>query len=98
MKDEKYPKDFQDFFEVCKDEAACCKYLFEMRWPEGFVCHEYCMTTKCLFTTRNTIRCSVCDHQTSLTYGTLFQDTKKPLLLWFHIIMVGCSVKNSSKR
>ena len=44
------------------------------------------MTTKCWFTSRNTIRCSNCEHQTSLTVGTIFQDTRKPLLLWFHII------------
>jgi len=86
MKAEKYPKDFQDFLEVFKDEAACCNYLFEMRWSEGFVCPKCGMTTKCWFTARNTIRCSDCEHQTSLTAGTIFQDTKKPLLLWFHII------------
>ena len=86
MKAEKYPKDFQDFLEVFQDEAACCNYLFEMRWSEGFVCLKCGMTTKCWFTARNTIRCSHCGHQTSLTAGTIFQDTKKPLLLWFHII------------
>jgi transposase-like protein len=86
MKAEKYPKDFQDFLEMFKDETACCNYLFEMRWPEGFVCPKCGMTTKCWFTARHTIRCSQCEHQTSLTAGSIFQDTKKPLLLWFHII------------
>ena len=57
-----------------------------MRWPDGFVCPKCNMTTKCWFTSRNTIRCSNCEHQTSLTVGTIFQDTRKPLLLWFHII------------
>jgi hypothetical protein len=28
-------------------------------------------------------RCTECDLETSLTAGTLFQDTRKPLRLWF---------------
>jgi transposase-like protein len=86
MKEEKYPKDFQEFLAVFNNEEACSSYLFEMRWPDGFVCPKCNLATKCWFTARNTIRCSHCGHQTSLTAGTIFQDTRKPLLLWFHII------------
>ena len=32
------------------------------------------------------IHCSLCGHQSSLTAGTLFHGTRKPLLLWFHIM------------
>jgi transposase-like protein len=32
------------------------------------------------------IHCSSCENQTSITGGTIFQGTRKPLLLWFHII------------
>jgi len=88
MKEEKYPKDFQEFLELFKDEEACRRYLFDMRWSDGFICPkcDFHITTKCWFTARNTIHCTNCGHQTSLTAGTIFQDTKKPLLLWFHII------------
>jgi transposase-like protein len=86
MKVEKYPKDFQEFLEMFKDEEACRRYLFEVRWSDGFVCPRCNMSTKCWFTARNTIQCVNCEHQTSLIAGTIFQDTKKPLLLWFHII------------
>ena len=86
MKVEKYPKDFQAFLEMFKDEDACRRYLFEMRWPDGFVCPKCKMSTGHWLTARNTIHCSDCDHQTSFIAGTIFQDTKKPLLLWFHII------------
>jgi transposase-like protein len=86
MKEEKYPKDFQEFLEEFKDEEACGNYLFNMRWPDGFVCPKCSMSTKCWFTARNTIRCSNCGHQASLTAGTIFQDTRKSLILWFHII------------
>ena len=83
---ENYPKDFQDFLEIFKDEESCRKYLFELRWPNGFVCPKSETSAKCWLTTRNTITCANCEHQASLIAGTIFQDTKKPLLLWFHII------------
>ena len=86
MKKENYPKDFQEFLEVFKDEDACRKYLFEIRWPDGFVCPKCNTMARYWLTARNTIHCSNCGHQVSLTVGTIFQDTKKPLLLWFHII------------
>ena len=37
MKEEKYPKDFQEFLAEFKDEESCRRYLFEMRWTDGFV-------------------------------------------------------------
>ena len=37
-------------------------------------------------TGRELIHCSACGTQTSITAGTIFQGTRKPLLLWFHII------------
>jgi hypothetical protein len=32
------------------------------------------------------IHCGACGHQASLTAGTIFHGTRKPLLLWFHIM------------
>ena len=86
MKEEKYPKDFQEFLAAFKDEEACRQYLFEMRWSDGFVCPKCKTMSKYWLTARNTINCSNCGHQSSLTAGTIFQDTRKPLLLWFHIM------------
>lgn len=86
MKEENYPKNFQEFLEVFKDEESCRSYLFEMRWPNGFICPKCDTPAKYWLTTRNMIHCGKCGHQTSLTAGTIFQGTRKPLLLWFHII------------
>ena len=35
---------------------------------------------------RNLYRCTQCDLQTSITAGTIFQDTRKPLQIWFQAI------------
>jgi hypothetical protein len=38
IKIEKYPKDFQEFLAQFKSEDDCWDYIFEMRWPDGFIC------------------------------------------------------------
>ena len=81
---EKYPKDFQEFLAQFKDEDSCRNYLFELRWPDGFACPKCTNTTKHWVTAQNLIHCGVCGHQASLTAGTIFHGTRKPLLLWFH--------------
>ena len=82
---EAYPKNFQEFLEQFKTEDDCWGYLFEMRWPNGYSCPK-CQSGKYWVTERKLIHCSICNYQASITSGTIFQGTRKPLLLWFHII------------
>lgn len=41
---------------------------------------------KSILTAKRKIHCSKCQKEFSITSGTIFQDSKKPLLLWFHIM------------
>lgn len=82
---EHYPKDFQEFLNQFKGEEDCWNYIFELRWPNGFTCPR-CNGNKYWLTEKKLIHCSSCENQTSITGGTIFQGTRKPLLLWFHII------------
>ena len=84
--DEQYPKDFQEFLEKFKNEQDCWKYIYEIRWPNGFVCPKCNVGNKFWITEKNLIHCSSCGHQASVTGGTIFHGTRKPLLLWFHIM------------
>jgi transposase-like protein len=84
--EEKYPKDFQEFLVQFNDEESCRQYLFEIRWTDGFICPKCKDNTKYWLTAENLIHCGICGHQASLTAGTIFHGTRKPLLLWFHII------------
>jgi transposase-like protein len=79
---EEYPRTVQEFEEKFASEQACIDYLFRMRWPEGFRCPR-CGYEKFWAMNRGLYRCTVCDLQTSITAGTIFQDTRKPLKLWF---------------
>lgn len=83
--EEKYPKDFQEFLAQFPDENACWHYLIDIRWPEGYVCSQ-CQSRKYWLTAKHKIHCSDCGKEYSITSGTIFQESKKPLLLWFHIM------------
>ena len=66
-------------------EQACWDYLLKLRWPEGFVCPR-CSGRTAWTTSRRLLRCASCHHQASVTAGMIFQDTRKPLTLWFRAI------------
>lgn len=82
---EDYPKTLLEFAERFATEEACLEYLFKMRWREDFRCPR-CRHQEAWFTRRGLYRCVRCDLQTSVTAGTVFQDTKLPLRLWFWAI------------
>jgi transposase-like protein len=42
------------------------------------------------------LECGDCGHQTSVTAGTIFQDTRKPLVLWFRTMWSVTSQKNGA--
>ena len=80
-----YPRTFEEFLEWFSSEEDCAKYLEWIRWPEGFVCPE-CGGTKAWHTNRGLWHCQGCQRQISVTAGTVFEDSRKPLRLWFHVM------------
>lgn len=80
-----YPTTVLEFRDQFADEAACRQYLAKLRWPEGFVC-PCCQHRVAWLTARGLYHCQHCDHQTSVTAGTLFADTNLPVRLWFEAI------------
>lgn len=84
-KEEKYPKDFQEFLSDFPDEKSCWQYIIDMRWPEGYVCSG-CQSERYWLTGKHKIHCSECGKEYSITSGTIFQESKKSILLWFHIM------------
>ena len=82
---EEYPKTLIEFERWFETEEACLEYLFKLRWPEGFVCPR-CGHQEAWPTCKGLYRCKQCDLKTSVKAGTVFQDTKKPLRLWFRAI------------
>ncbi|MBS3970542.1 MAG: transposase, partial [Clostridia bacterium] len=57
-------------------------YLYELRFSDGFVCPK-CNHDKHWKIGELLFECAKCGHQTSVIAGTIFQDTRKPLMDWF---------------
>lgn len=81
-----FPATLQEFQREFPDDAACARFLERLRWPDGFVC------SKCgeagepyRFPKRRTVvlRCRACQANTSLTSGTVMQQSHMPLSVWF---------------
>src|SRR6266702_8695171 len=66
------------------DETSCAAFLFERRWPEGFVCPACGGGLPALLKSRaHTYECFGCGRQTSITAGTVMHRSKLPLTVWF---------------
>lgn len=77
-----YPKNLVELMDIFPDEEACLEYLRVLRWPDGYQCIR-CACKKTLKIGRGLYRCQSCKYEGSVISGTLFQDTHKPLRLWF---------------
>ena len=90
---EDYPRDLVEFEARFATEEACRDYLLRLRWPQGFRCpscgHERAWPVRKIW-----LQCARCGRQTSATAGTIFQDTRKPLGLWFRAMWHVTAQKN----
>ena len=89
---EDYPKTLEEFEDRFSTEAACRDYLMALRWPNGFGCPR-CGHRQAWRVRRFLWECAGCGHQTTVTAGTIFQDTRKPLRTWFRAIWYVTSQK-----
>ena len=77
---------FKEFRQRFQAEEACEAFLFEQRWPEGFVCPK-CGEKGCYrLHGRREYICKQCRRQSSVTAGTVLHHTHLPLTVWFWAI------------
>lgn len=74
-----------DFEKRFSTEEACHEYLAKLRWPNGFCCPR-CNHDKAWRMERGVYWRHRCNYQVSVTAGTFFQGSRKPLMLWFRAI------------
>lgn len=72
----------QEFLERFGTEEKCREYLFQMRWPQGFVCPK-CGCTHAYTMSNGRYQCTNCRYQASVTAGTIMHRTHAPLTKWF---------------
>jgi transposase-like protein len=92
---EDYPRTLAELEARFGTESACREYLQALRFPEGYRCPR-CQGRIAWTTKRNLLVCAACQYQLSLTAGTIFQDTRKPLTMWFRAIWWVTAQKNGA--
>jgi transposase-like protein len=90
---EDYPRTLTELEERFVSDEACRVYLFALRWPGGWICPR-CGGRRSLPIRRGLWRCYGCRHETSVTAGTIFQDSHISLRIWFRAIWHVTSQKN----
>jgi hypothetical protein len=72
-----------EFLEKYASEEKCFQALYQPRWPDGYGCSAYNITTGCQLKVRSLYQRRKCHHQISLTAERIFLGTKLPLKKWF---------------
>lgn len=60
-------------------------YLLRLRWPDGYRCPR-CHHDENWQIGEKKYKCRKCGYQTTVTAGTIFQDSHLPLTIWFRAI------------
>ena len=75
------------------DDAACLDYLDWLRWPDGFRC-THCGSEKGWRLPAGGWSCGGCRKRVRVLAGTVFQDTRTPLTVWFEAAWLMAVTKN----
>ena len=78
-----------DYFDT---ESKCKQTLAESRWGEDIVCPK-CGKHHCKLSKTGRYHCTECNHNFSVTVGTMFENTKISLRKWFFAIYMITSNK-----
>ena len=78
-----YPRNRQEFDRWFSDEASCRDYVLRIRWPEGYRCLRCRSKSPPWITSRGYLHCRDCGSEISITSGTVFERSPKPLRVWF---------------
>ena len=92
---EDYPRTLAELEARFSSDEECRRYLVNLRWPDGFRCPR-CNGIKAWPIRQLLYQCSACGHQTSVIAGTIFEGTRKPLVVWFRAIWWVVSQKNGA--
>lgn len=91
---EDYPRTLRELEARFSTQESCLAYLATLRWPDGFSCPR-CGGAK-YWKARAAFECAACGHQASVIAGTIFQDTRLPLPVWFRAVWWVTTQKNGA--
>jgi transposase-like protein len=75
----------EQFHNRFDSELSCARHLYQMKWPDGFVCPRCAWRYASTIETRRLplFQCGRCRHQTSLLTGTVMEGSRTTLLRWY---------------
>lgn len=77
-----YPGSYAELQAWFLHDDACMDYLDWLRWPDGVKCPD-CGRSPARPAAGRVWRCGGCRKRVSRTAGTIFQDSRTPLSVWF---------------
>jgi len=79
----KYPMNQMEFEAMFRTEQDCIDYIASIRWAQGFICPT-CGSIRYWQKNKGRFECRDCKTESTVTNGTIFHKSTKPLLIWFH--------------
>lgn len=89
-----FPRTLPEFQDRFGDDEECLAYVRRQKWPAGFHCPRCGHDESWTISARDVDECARCGHQTSVTAGTMFHGSRKPLSVWFRAIFEFVSRKH----
>ena len=87
------PKHQIGFEKMFNTEEQCMQYVIDLRWSDGYECFRG-KNKSYWIGSKKRIICTRCEFQTTAISETIFEQTNKPLVLWFRAIWWMISQKN----
>lgn len=85
----------KEFFARFPDDASCLKHIMEVRYGVRHECRKCGVYgTFHKLENRRAFSCAHCGDHVYPTAGTVFQDTRTPLQVWFYAIYLFCTTRH----
>lgn len=85
----------REFFARFPDDEACLTHIMEVRYGMTHTCRACGVeSTFHRMSTRRAYACAACGDHVYPTAGTIFEDTRTPLQLWFYAIYLFCTTRH----
>lgn len=91
---EDYPRTAAEFNSWFAGEDACYAYLERLRWPDGVACPGCGESGAMWHVSPRQLRCRGCRREVRVTAGTILEDTRLPLTVWFQAAWLITNAKN----
>lgn len=85
----------KEFFKQFPDDETCLKHIFETRFGQGYECPKCKKAAKWYrIQSERAYSCQWCGNHLHPTAGTIFEDSRTSLQMWFYAIYLFTTTRN----